>query len=74
MEWQKIETAPKDRYVILYRPTAPAWLMIAEGKWDDQAYHKKPRPFWYCPWAIAYSHEIREHAPSHWMSLPKAPE
>ena len=60
-KWQPIETAPLDETrVLLYRSE---WMEnMGIGYWDvaDQA--------WYLyggtPW----------HMPTHWMSLPKAPE
>lgn len=74
-EWHPIETAPKDgSTVILYRPNAPKWHQVTEGSWDAQEYHKKPRPFWCCPWRIAYNGGDRDYPPTHWMPLPESPE
>lgn len=73
-EWQPIETAPKDRYILLFRPTAPNWQRVAEGKWDAQEHNKKPRPYWSCPWRITFNDGDRLHEPTHWMPLPSPPK
>ena len=46
-EWQPIETAPKDgTRVLLYRPSHYVWARIVCGKYADEQYAKKPRPYW----------------------------
>ena len=44
MTWQPIATAPTDRIILLYRPTAsyPA-IRIAPGKFDHDKYAKKTK-------------------------------
>jgi len=73
-DWQPIETAPKDIHIILFRPNAPKWQQVAEGKWDGQEHHKFPRPYWSCPWRISYIEGDRKNPPTHWMPLPKPPQ
>jgi hypothetical protein len=44
MEWQPIETAPKDSTpVILYEPNRKK---VQIGKWDNDRWAKKPRRLW----------------------------
>lgn len=69
--WQPIETAPKDRCILLWNSR----LGAIRGDWRTDKYSKKPRPYW--------SHDLervfgvlhaRAHQPTHWMPLPAAPE
>lgn len=60
MNWQPIETAPKDgEYILVYagRVTV-AWF--SDGEWLDGMNHD------------GYEHET--HSPTHWMPLPPPPE
>ena len=71
-EWQPIETAPKDRF-ILVAPGIYTGLLCGIAIWDDDDYEKNPRPFWRRlegPNA-RYS---RSRQPTHWMSLPEPPK
>ena len=74
MEWQPIETAPKDRIVLLYRPTAHDWGKVTPGKWDAQPHHKKPAPYWDMWIKIGGKYESRLWEPTHWMPLPEPPK
>jgi hypothetical protein len=73
-EWQPIETAPKDRTIILFRPTAPNPIRVAPGRYDDAKWTKKPKPYWCIHLAnhstIKYS---RCHEPTHWCDFPPEP-
>lgn len=70
MNWQPIETAPKDKRVMLYFPKrGPVF-----GRWDSDAYAKTPRPYW--------SHDnerlfgitdARKNPPTHWAPQPDPP-
>jgi hypothetical protein len=74
MEWQPIDTAPKDGGIILlYRPTAYPWGQITPGKWEDQPYAKRPKPFWDIWLKIGSITESRQWEPTHWMPLPPRP-
>lgn len=74
MTWQPIETAPKDKAVLLYRPTALAWAVVAVGKWTSQQYNTRPRPYWEMWMHIGSVAEARMWVPTHWMPLPEPPE
>lgn len=73
-EWQPIETAPKDgTLILLFRPTALPWGKVAPGKWNSQADHKRPSPFWDMWLRIGGTYESRAWEPTHWMPLPAPP-
>lgn len=73
-EWQPIETAPRDKRILLYRPTAPEWWMVMVGKYDSDEDAKPPRPYWEADrWTIAKASQ-RKNAPTHWMTLPEPPK
>lgn len=75
MNWQPIETAPKDGSIILlYRPTAAKWAVIAPGAWNDDHYAKHPRPYWEGWLKIGSVSEYRYWTPTHWMPLPEPPK
>jgi hypothetical protein len=68
--WQPIETAPKDREIIV----APSiWLNRGwdTAQWDGDQYAKKPRPFWRRP-SPASVIECRAITPEFWCE-PSVP-
>ena len=74
MTWQPIETAPKDgSRVLIWRGDTYSAEAVA-GYWDDDKYARNPRPYW-----TGHDHYwrgkrwCREHAPTHWMTLPEPP-
>jgi hypothetical protein len=73
--WQPIETAPKDQIIILYRPNAP-WpaIKVAPGKYNNDEYAKKPKPFWEI-WLCIWNGKTvsRNYEPTHWQPLPEPP-
>lgn len=73
--WLPIETAPKDDITImLYRPSALVWGKVTPGKWNDDKYAQKPRPFWEMWFKIGTITESRQWEPTHWMPLPAPPK
>jgi len=71
MEWQPIETAPKDgTSIILYEPNRKK---VQIGKWDNDRWAKKPRPYW--AMVSGYSDKTYERMfpPTHWQPLPPSP-
>ena len=76
MNWQPIETAPKDQIVLLYRPTAP-WpaIQVVPGRYYNDQYAKKPRPFWGI-WLTIWNSktESRAYEPTHWQPLLEPPD
>ena len=59
MEWQPIETAPKDGTRVL--------LVIDHGEWGDKVW----TGLWADGWIVSYGKTTNE--PTHWMLLPEAP-
>jgi hypothetical protein len=73
MNWQPIETAPKDgRYVIVWPPTFTG--VVSCARWDEDKYLKRPRPYWSRTDDMGRSTMSREKQPTHWMPLPPPPE
>lgn len=74
MNWQPIETAPRDgTRVLLYRPEASLWWQVMGGRFDGDKYAKKPRPFWASDnWSLTKT-EQRSCDPTHWMPLQPPP-
>lgn len=70
-DWLGIESAPKDREVLLFIPRG-VHSRIEVGKWDDDRFAKKPRPYfqWSHLWGVV---EQRKCPPTHWMPLPPMP-
>ena len=66
-EWQPIETAPKDRRILL---SIDCSVGFCGGNWDEDKYRKKPRPYWRADvenWmGILW---MRDHQPTHWMDI-----
>ena len=65
--WLPIETAPKDKTMILL-----ASSRVEIGNWDDDKYARKPKPYWNRYSAFGKTSE-RENNPTHWMPLPSLP-
>ena len=64
-EYQSIETAPKDRTLMLWCPKRMVWL---KGKWDIQPYHKNPKPCWRTHGSLGVSYD-RDDQPTLWADL-----
>lgn len=65
--WRPIETAPKDRIILVFRPSAPAWMQVAPAKW-----HKLKR-YWNTPF-IGVSLEQLNTEPTCWLPQPEPPD
>ena len=76
MEWQPIETAPKDgSKILLFIPSNVSRWHVSAGYWRDDAHARKASPFW----CAETSHLMgitwmRSHQPTHWMPLPAPPK
>jgi hypothetical protein len=74
-EWQLINTAPLDRIVLLYRPTATKLaIQVAPGKYETNQYAKNPQPYWEV-WLRIWNGvtESRAYPPTHWRDYPSPP-
>ncbi len=74
MEWQPIETAPKDRRSVLLWGIHPERADV--GAYDPDTYSKRPKPYWTAIgserlYGVRY---VREHQPTHWAPLPEPPK
>lgn len=59
-----IETAPKDREIMLWLPRRRKW---AKGRWDSQTTHQKPRPLF---WTYgSQTTDDRSDQPTHWAEV-----
>ena len=81
MNWQPIETAPRDgTAILLYEPFDPRWsrmkpgnrpmdvLCIGLGRWHSPDYEPDHWGDGFEPW------EKLMESPTHWMPLPEFPE
>jgi hypothetical protein len=74
-EWQSMDTAPLDRIVLLYRPTATKLaIQVAPGKYETNQYAKNPQPYWEV-WLRIWNGvtESRAYPPTHWRDYPSPP-
>lgn len=69
MIWKPIETAPKDKTILLYIPA----IGCSVGAWERDEYALKPRPFWNCDRSANRRICMRNNQPTHWTELPEAP-
>lgn len=70
MNWQPIETAPKDKDILLFCPR----LGVVRGCWNDCSNDKSPKPYWTNDRADIFGvRYTRNDQPTHWMHLPDAP-
>lgn len=68
---QPIETAPKDRDILLLCPRRGC----VRGRWSDEKYASKPIPYWTNDRVnIVGTRETRADQPTHWMPLPDVPK
>jgi hypothetical protein len=74
MDWQPIDTAPTDgSIVLLFRPDAHGWGKVTPGRWDNQTFAKRPKPYWEMWFKIGGNTEGRAWPPTYWMPLPAPP-
>ena len=68
--WQPIETAPKDRAVLLYCPD----IGVVRGMWNSCEHAKNPKPYWSIDREHLFGTRlVRLNQPTHWMPLPDPP-
>ena len=71
--WKPIETAPKDRRILLrYNPPLFLGIPVVGGKWNEESFHTHPIPHW----ENDKSHllgvkETRRIQPTEWMEIPE---
>lgn len=74
--WRPIETAPRDKEIVLFYPKAfGSDGGIHKGRWDCDQYRKMPKPYWRgsysdC-WGVIHA---RKNPPTHWRPVYAPPE
>jgi hypothetical protein len=73
MQWQPIETAPKDGTTVLVYCAADDGFNIIEARWHE--FHRWKGEPNSCGWDVCPFEADRstEVFPSHWMPLPQPP-
>ena len=82
MEWQPIETAPKDGVIIVYCPSEDAKFEYFEGEGEEMVDDPKPAFIGCAEWCedecefVIFSFHWLSYTsqPTHWMPLPPPPE
>lgn len=76
LQWPDIETAPKDgTRILLYRPTAGEWGQFVFGKYENDEYAKRPKPYFKSDLERLFGvRHDRENQPTHWKPLPDPPK
>ena len=73
MDWQTIDTAPKDdSRILLYWPTLLNQPYTAVGAWQSERYYLKPRPYWQSDYRWGKT-ILRAAQPTLWLPLPDIP-
>jgi len=69
--WQPVdENTPRDRDLLLACPARG----VLRGRWEDDKYATKPRPYWTNDRERIYGiRATRDDQPTHWMDLPPNP-
>lgn len=72
LNWQPIETAPRDGTRILVWP--PTWTgTLSVAAWDEDQYVKRPIPYWRRIDAGNLVSVSRGRPPTHWAPIPSGP-
>ncbi len=69
MNWQPIETAPKDGRRIIVSCDG----RVRTAYWTDNGEARRPKPYWYYDSAMGVKW-VRNNPPTHWMPLPEPPQ
>jgi hypothetical protein len=70
-EWMPMEAAPKDIRVLMLLGNN----YVTIGKWSDDSYAKKPKPYWSTDWGMVFGKLAeRNNQPKAWMPLPEPPK
>lgn len=71
MEWMPIESAPKDKSVLLLM----GGKFPSVGQWDSQPFNYRAHPYWRSERGHIFGKTWdRENQPTHWMPLPEPPK
>lgn len=67
LEWKPIETAPKDRRILLF--WEGEWII---GRWHEPRYRPAPEPYWRLD--AVPDGDSRVYPPTAWCELPPMPQ
>lgn len=69
--WKPMGNAPIDRRILLLHSTGNGQMAVDIGQWNDQRFHRAPKPYWeYCS-GVTQVHYARTFPPVGWMDLPQ---
>lgn len=73
-QWRPMDTAPVDRRIMLKRPRwhggPTATMAVGIGRYDQQQFHKTPKPYWTDDQAFYSVVENRKSTPVGWREIP----
>ncbi len=71
MHWKTIDTAPKDRRILLFRPKSTvSFNRIVMGRWNEDGYVKKPCPYWtHDREHLTGKRDAQKYPPTHWCEI-----
>lgn len=75
MEWQPIDTAPKETELLVGKWVGEEWRICQSGYYYDSGNEfEGERPYWYwhCDWDNGGVTD--DEGPTHWMPLPEPPK
>lgn len=74
MSWKPIDTAPKDRRILLWFDVK-IHAGACFGRWDDERYKRSPNPHFVASELEHLFGKIwmRENQPTHWDEVPEGP-
>lgn len=73
LKWQPMETAPKDKRILLCRRWAYKDIVVG-GHWQKDEFAKKPRPYWgHDQERVFGTLDARKNPPIGWMPEPAFP-
>ena len=75
-EWQPIETAPKDRRIMLALPKQKyGEKRVVFGIWNQDEYARKPRPYFSYDQSVSMGMVwTRDTQPIAWQEVPEPPK
>ena len=65
--WSPIDTAPLNKRILL----AYSDGRVTIGKWDDDRFSKRPKPFWNMVDSFMGIRWMRDNSPIAWLGIPK---
>lgn len=74
MEWQRIDTAPKDgTHILLGYLDKSGWFAVRSGLWH-LVHARHSDKDWAYAWVCTSMQTLIDQRATHWMSMPESPE